>query len=172
MATTRSRLGRAHPMAIALILLAVTLVATSAQAGTTKIRRLGNPVTAFSAQPATTMADLRTALTDIEGADRVDVAFVTVDPGRDSPDETVAYAQAFFPTGIGLRTADPALLEAAASAFEASYAVDTEPDGTLLVSHTAFLYAIDTAGTIIVQWPFGFDPAHIRADLEVLLARA
>ena len=58
MATTRSRLGRALPMAIALTLPAVTFFVTSVQAAdkTVKIRRLGNPSKSPSSAIRTTAA--------------------------------------------------------------------------------------------------------------------
>ncbi len=117
----------------------------------------------------TTMADLRTAMEDLDGADRIDVAFITVDPFRDDVEQVTNYVTTFFPEGIALRTDDQERLAAAATAFEASYELSIDPDGTIDVGHSSLLYAIDFEGTILVQWPFGMSADEIREDLEQLL---
>jgi protein SCO1/2 len=120
----------------------------------------------------TTMADLRQALEDMgRNADRVDVAFMSVDP-RDDADQVLAYVQAFFPSGIGLYTDDPGQLATVITRFEAAFEVAVEADGTVQVAHSSLLYAIDSTGTIVVQWPFGMSADDIRADLEQLVRAA
>ncbi len=120
----------------------------------------------------TTMADLRRAMADLgDRSELVDVAFVTVDPNRDTAERFTAYVHAFFDRGHALRTEDPAALESAAKTFGASYEVRTGGDGTVEVAHSAFLYAIDSTGHIVVQWPFGTTSQDMNRDLSTLLRR-
>jgi len=117
----------------------------------------------------TTLADLRSAVRSIDsGADRIDVAMVTVDPMRDDADRLTAYVQTFFDGAHALRTDDDAVLRAAADAFGADYDV-AMTDGDIEVGHTAFLYAIDTAGRIRLTWAFGARSEDMANDLEYLL---
>lgn len=118
----------------------------------------------------TTLADLRSAVATLDGdSDRIDVAFITVDPGRDTEDEVTSYVRVFFPDGIALRTEDDVALQEAADAYGAAYEVASGPDGAIEVAHSAFLYAIDSEGMIKVQWPFGMTSEHIANDLAYLL---
>lgn len=121
----------------------------------------------------TTLADLRRAVGELgDDAGRVDVAFITIDPDRDLPDEVTSYIQVFFPEGIALRTGDPALLKAVADAYGAAYEVTIAADGAVEVAHSAFVYAVDEKGTILVQWPFGMSSDDIRNDLAYLFDQA
>ena len=113
----------------------------------------------------TTLADLRRAIGELgDDGNRVNVAFITIDPDRDLAKEVTNYIHVFFPDGIALRTENPALLKAAADAYGAAYEVTTAPDGTV--------YAVDAQGTILVQWPFGMDSDDIRNDLAYLFDQA
>lgn len=117
-----------------------------------------------------TMADLRGAVAGLGAdGDRIDVAMVTVDPVRDSPERLTAYVQAFFPEGIAVRTEGAGALRAAAEPFGVSYEVTGEDDGNIEVAHTGFLYAVDDNGLVRLTWPFGTDSDHIQADLRSLL---
>lgn len=120
----------------------------------------------------TTMADLRTALGDLDEAerDRVEVAMATIDPDRDSGDVITRYVQTFIPDGHALRTEGPAELRAAADAFGADYSVTPKPGDEPEVAHTAWLYAVDDAGRLRVQWSFGTPSEDITDDLSILLS--
>lgn len=121
----------------------------------------------------TTLADLRAALRRLPAAeaDRVDVAFVTVDPDRDGPAELAAYLPAFLARFHALR-AEPAALRPALDAFLASAEVTVDADGEVDVAHSAVLYAVDAAGRVVVEWPFGTSATALADDLGVLLGRA
>lgn len=121
----------------------------------------------------TTLSDLRLALNrmDTDDADRVDLAMVTIDPDRDIPVLT-DYVQSFVPGSHALGTTDAALLAEAATPFGASYSVETADDGSIEVGHSAYLYAIDDQGQLLLTWPFGVTPDDLAADLTKLLDQA
>lgn len=154
-----------------------------------------NPAFAMAAQPGglllvyfgytscpdicpTTMSDISTALERLAPslASRVDVAMVTVDPERDTAEVLDGYLAHFFDdaTRHALRTEDPAQLEAAKQAFgvRSEIEVHRPGDDDYEVAHTAVTYAVDGAGRVVVEWPFGTTADAIRSDLETLLEEA
>lgn len=119
----------------------------------------------------TTMAHLRSALSSLGSlGDRVEVAFVSVDPARDTPEVLNTYMGHFFDRAHPLRTEDPARLRAVAAAFGADYTV-TGSGPTTQVEHTADLYAVDEQGRVLLTWPFGTKWQSIARDLKTLLLR-
>ena len=118
----------------------------------------------------TTMSDLRRAMRELgDDAERIDVAMVTVDPDRDTPEVLTSYVRAFAPDGFAVRTTDPDRLEEIAEPFGAKYSVTTREDGYVEVVHTGFLYAIDDEGLLRITWPFGIDSDSMYQDMRALL---
>lgn len=119
----------------------------------------------------TTLSDVQAALTTLgDDADRVSVAFVTVDPDRDRGEQLTSYI-GFFTDGRGhaLRTDDPGVLRQAADAFGVDYEVKVSEEGKVDVGHTANLFAVDDQGRLLVTWPFGTDAETLAADIAYLL---
>jgi protein SCO1 len=118
----------------------------------------------------TTMSDIRLALEDMprDQRERVQVGLVTVDPNRDTSSVLRRYVGSFVKGGRALRTDDAALLKRVADAFGAAYDVTTV-NGKVEVSHTAFTYAVDDHGRLLLQWSFGTRWQDMRADLSALL---
>ncbi len=120
----------------------------------------------------TTMADLRTALGRLgDDAARVEVAFVTTDPDRDTPEVLVGYVEGFIPDARSVRTEDPDELQRAEEPFVAQSAVTEHDHGDTEVEHSAAVYVIDDAGTVLVEWPVGTSNTAMSDDLRVLLDR-
>lgn len=120
----------------------------------------------------TTLSDIRVALDDLPDglAERVTVAMATVDPERDTDEVLTGYLAHFFEHGMALRTTDEGALAAAAGAFGAQYQVAPHVAGEYYeVAHTGVTYVVDDAGTVVVEWPFGFDSDAMAADLTALL---
>lgn len=118
----------------------------------------------------TTMVEVRKALRDLgDLADSVDVAMITVDPNRDTPEVLTAYVQTFVTDGVAVRTEDDAALAAVAEPFGVVYSVTVQDDGWVDVIHTGFLYAVDDEGLIRLTWPFWIESEDITADLRALL---
>jgi len=120
----------------------------------------------------TTLADIRSALQDLgSGADLVDLAMITVDPGRDTDVILTGYVRSFIPDAHALRTEDDDALFDAAFVLGASYEVSESDDGIIEVLHTAHVYVVDEQGDLVITWPFGMEPEDMTSDLEILLDR-
>lgn len=122
----------------------------------------------------TTLSDVKGALRRIGPSARdVEVAFVTVDPVRDSAEVLTAYLGSFFPTGAhALRPSTQAQLGEAQTAFQATSTITRQSDGHVDVSHTATIYVVDAAGRVRVTWPFGTTADEMAHDLRLLVAEA
>jgi len=121
-----------------------------------------------------TMGDLRRArqLLGEELAARTTVAFVTLDPGRDGPEELQRYLGLFFDDGVRALTApDPASLEAATERLGVRYEVaepaagETDYD----VTHSAITYVIDDRGEVVRELPFGTSAQEYARVLRAAL---
>jgi protein SCO1 len=123
----------------------------------------------------TTLSDISVALGDLPDdlAERVTVAMTTVDPERDTDEVLIGYLDHFVEQGLALRTDDPAELAAAADAFGVQFEVAEHDAGETIydVSHTAMTYVVDDTGTVVVEWPFGFETESMTSDLTYLLRR-
>lgn len=118
----------------------------------------------------TTLSYLKKALKGLgSDADRVELAMTTIDPDRDTDDVLPAYVQSFVGGAHALRTTDAAALKAVATAFGVSYSVTKAADGTVEVSHSGNVYAVDSTGKVLLTWPFGVTAADFQADLAALL---
>lgn len=120
----------------------------------------------------TTLGDLRRALRKAgPDGDRVDVAFVTVDPGRDSSETMARYLGSFFLGGHPLRPATNEQLLAVQAAFGAASSVTRKADGDFDVAHTAVSYLVDEHGAVVLEWDYGTTPADMAHDLRLLFSR-
>ncbi len=121
----------------------------------------------------TTLAELKKALGLLGGeAAKVDVAMGTIDPGRDTGENLTMYVRSFIPNAHALRTDDQTVLEAATAAFGANYSVTTTPEGEIEVGHSASMYVVDAAGTIVLTWPYGIPAQSLADDMHILLSRS
>ena len=118
----------------------------------------------------TTLSDVRSALADVgDDAERVDLAMVTIDPDRDTPDVLTGYVEFFLDGSAAVRTTDDTSLRAAAEVFGVDYGVETTDEGEIEVFHTGSLYAVDDTGTLVLTWPFGVPADDLASDLGRLL---
>ena len=118
----------------------------------------------------TTLSDVRRASDRIgDGADRIDLAMVTIDPLVDTPEVLTGYVRSFVPEATAVRTVDDALLRPVADVFGADYGT-LEQDGEEQVFHTGSLYAVDDGGRLVLTWPFGVTSEDLERDLSRLLA--
>ena len=118
----------------------------------------------------TTLADLRSALKRIgPSSDIVDLAFVTVDPLRDTVDRLAPYLSSYVDRFHVIRTTDMVELKHAEEAFLANSSVTTNAAGVIEVTHTALAYIVDDMGTVIDELPFGVGADGFTNDLQILI---
>jgi protein SCO1 len=118
----------------------------------------------------TTLATLSQALSKLgNGAPKVRVLFVTVDPGRDTPQLLKRYAQAFGPEFIGLRTDDPELRRMT-KRYRVTYSLG-KPDvhGNYEVTHSSAVFIFDAAGKARLMAESSSSAAALAHDLQKLI---
>lgn len=107
--------------------------------------------------------------------DRVRIAFISVDPRRDSPEQLKDYLSFFDPAFVGLSGSKDEI-DRATGAFGASYAFVHKPGNPLddyNVMHSASIYLINPKG----EWEILYDVQQLQqsekvaADIEYLLHR-
>lgn len=126
----------------------------------------------FTGCPQTCPTTLQ-ALTDVlvrMGAktDRLNVLFVTVDPGRDTPEQMRSYLTSFDPHIHGL-VGTEAQLAAMAAAYRVQYRRVPLDGGDYTMEHTSSVLLLDATGRFVEAVPFGADEGMMQARLESLL---
>lgn len=100
------------------------------------------------------------------------IAFITVDPERDTPAFMAEWTR-YLPDGLVGVTGSPLAIRAAADLYGVQYArVDADSGKDYSMSHTAYQYLIDPAGQLVLTWVFGTPSAAILADIAALEAAA
>lgn len=118
----------------------------------------------------TTLYDIKKARKQMGAdGDRVQVAFGTVDPERDTPKIMNDYLGSFAPDGHPLRTDDADQLKSVQEAFGVTSSVVKNPDGSTDVAHTARSFVVDDQGNVVVEWSFGTGADVMASDLQLLL---
>jgi protein SCO1/2 len=119
----------------------------------------------------TTMTGMTEAMKLLgEGATKVQVLFVTVDPERDTQHLLAQYVPVFHPSFLGLY-ADPPTIAKTAQAFRVFY--KKQPGSTpttYTVDHTAGSYVYDPQGRLRLYIKHGEKPEVIAKDLKLLIA--
>ena len=96
-------------------------------------------------------------------AEHVRFVFVTVDPGRDSPERVMAYARQFDAAFIGL-SGDSTALAMVERSFHVASWVTRDSAGNVLVAHSASVFVVGRDGRLARVIP------HSEADVERLYA--
>lgn len=119
-----------------------------------------------------TLSTLERALAMLgPAADAVHVILISVDPERDTPDATHAYAQAFSLRFIGL-SGSPEQITAVTQPYKIYFEPETfRSNSGYLVTHSSTVTVIDRAGDIRLIFPPELTSAQMAADLQALLAQ-
>ena len=119
----------------------------------------------------TTLTEMQQVMTILgPQSDKVQVLFVTVDPGRDTAAILKQYVPAFDPRFLGLRPADDAALEKVAKDFKIYYKkVPGTSPGAYTMDHTAGSYAFDPDGRLRLYIKHAQGPETLAHDLKELL---
>ncbi len=118
----------------------------------------------------TALAEMAHTLELLEDdADRVQVAMITVDPERDTPDLLSSYVQAFDDRFIALRGSDSQLADTADS-FKVHYEkVPDDGSDDYTMDHSASFYVFDSKGQPRVLIPGDAPADEIASDIRQLL---
>ncbi|MEM7689340.1 MAG: SCO family protein [Pseudomonadota bacterium] len=102
---------------------------------------------------------------DAARADKVQAAFITIDPERDTPAVVGEFTAAFSDDLIGL-TGSPEAVKAAADAFRVYYKKGEVTDnGGYLVDHTNIVYLFDPQGEPLAMLPTSEGADAVAAEL-------
>lgn len=115
----------------------------------------------------TTIANASQALADpgLDGRD-LRVLFISVDPGRDTPEVVRKYVENFGPRVTGL-TGDSAGIASAAAAFGVFFEkMPAMADGEYMVNHTATLFLLGPTDEIFETIPYGATAPEIVAAVK------
>lgn len=97
------------------------------------------------------------------------IAFVTLDPARDTPTVLKAYMEAFDPTFIGLSGSDQQIARAA-ELYRVGYR--RVPTGSsYTIEHSAYSYLLDESGRVVRLYRHGTEAATIVQDLHRLMSQ-
>jgi protein SCO1/2 len=121
----------------------------------------------------TTLARLSQALSELkDGAAKVRVLLVTVDPKRDTPQLLKSYTQAFGAEFVGLRADDPELRKLT-KRYRVTYSLG-KPDshGNYEVTHSSAVFIFDATGKARLIAESGDSAGAITHDLRQLIGGA
>ena len=108
------------------------------------------------------MAHLKTALEGLGAeAQNVQVAMISTDPARDTPQALTNFVNAFNPAFLGLTGTEAQLQQA-----WQDYGVTVEDGGEI---HSTYIYVIDRQGNFRETFTPDTEPADIAADVSLLL---
>jgi protein SCO1/2 len=100
----------------------------------------------------------------------VRAVFVSVDPGRDTPEWLADYLR-FLPAGFEALTGSPAEIRETADAWGVRYArVDGDAADEYSMNHTASVYLVDTGGWLRAEFPFGTEAEPMAEVVREVLA--
>ena len=118
----------------------------------------------------TTLSEI-TSLLQAAGAkgDRVQALFVSVDPGRDTPDLLSQYIAA-FDSRIVAASGSKEQVDAIVAAYRATYRIVPTGSGAYTVDHTASVFMMDSQGRFVGTIDFHEDRASALAKLMRLAA--
>jgi protein SCO1 len=98
-------------------------------------------------------------------ADKLRVAFITVDPDRDTPDALKSYLGSFDPRIVAL-TGSQAEIDGVAKAYRAYYRKVPLKDGSYTMDHTALVYLMDKRGNFVGSFNVKRPPQEAVKELS------
>ena len=99
----------------------------------------------------------------------VQALFVTLDPGRDTPQVLREYAAAFHPRLIALRGSEAETREIA-TRYKVFYEKVPQPGGGYLIDHAAFTFLLDREGRYVAFFPPGTHADRMAVMVREALA--
>jgi len=113
------------------------------------------------------------AVLDRLGEDRslVQIAFITVDPERDTPEVLQDYMSSFGPNFVGL-TGEPDAIRQVAKAFKVFFQKVPLPGGDYTMDHSLAIYALDKHARVRLMFTINRPLEDIAHDILELLREA
>ena len=103
-------------------------------------------------------------------AEKVAPVFISVDPGRDTPEELSSYMKNFDPRITGL-TGEEKDIERVAKAYRVYYRKAAESGANdYSVDHSAFVYFMDGEGKYVTHFPFNVRAGTILTAIKNKIA--
>jgi protein SCO1/2 len=117
----------------------------------------------------TTLSNLAVVLDELgEDRDRVQIAFITVDPERDTSEMLRDYLSGFGPNFTGL-TGEPAAIRNAAKTFKVFFQKKPLPDGDYTMDHSAMIYILDPQARVRLMFTAKRQSKDVVHDILQLL---
>lgn len=118
----------------------------------------------------TTLSDMRQVMDKLgKDSERVQVLFVTLDPGRDTPELLARYVPAFHTSFLGLY-GNNEITAKTAKDFKIFFQLQPgKSPETYTVDHTAGTLVFDPQGRLRVFLNYGLSPDLIASDIRILL---
>jgi protein SCO1 len=106
-----------------------------------------------------------------EESDQVQIAFITVDPERDTPGVLREYVTGFGPNFLGL-TGTPIAIRKTANTFKVFFQKIPLPDGEYTMDHSAIVYVLDPEARVRLTFTATQQPGDVAHDILELLREA
>jgi protein SCO1/2 len=106
-----------------------------------------------------------------EDRDRVQIAFITIDPDRDTPRVLRDYISAFGPNYLGL-TGEPDAIRKAARTFKVFFQKIPMADGDYTMDHSAVVYILDPQARVRLMFAANHRLEDVVHDILKLLGEA
>jgi protein SCO1 len=120
----------------------------------------------------TTLLNLSAVLDQLgEKSSLVQIALVTVDPERDTPEELEDYMSSFGPNFVGL-TGEPDAIRRVAKAFKVFFQKVPLPGGDYTMDHSVAIYALDKHARVRLMFTMNRPLEDIAHDILELLHEA
>lgn len=118
----------------------------------------------------TTLSDMRQVMEKLgKDSERVQVLFVTLDPGRDTPELLARYVPAFHSSFLGLYGNKETTAKTAKD-FKIFFQLQPgKTPETYTVDHTAGTLVFDPQGRLRLFLNYGLSPDLIASDIRILL---
>ncbi len=94
------------------------------------------------------------------------VAFISVDPARDTPSQLAQYVHAFDPDFLGL-TGTPAVLKSLAQRFGVVFMRVDLPGGDYSMDHSSTIFLMDARGRNVAVFTAPYDVKGLTQDLRL-----
>ena len=104
-------------------------------------------------------------------AEKVTFIFITVDPERDTPEKLRDYIGFFSPDFVALTSTRDRLDQVWRDYGVYQQRQEAGSASGYLVDHSTRMYLVNSAGDLVVTYPFGFDYMHITEDILHMLEK-